>query len=244
MNDAVTWVGVAASVIAVVIAWMTYRRQSNRKALEYLVLSSQRLVNRRVSSELVVTFDGRVVSDPALSVLRLVSVGDSGIPASSFETSLTITFEGAREVVTASVAAVRPKDLPVLLKLETNRVSIEPLLLNAGDLIEVQALTDGYPREISVNARIADVRLQRRLALPYPPGSGPEGEMNAVDKFMWFVMPAVVAALLYVSIGSSDLSLAAKIAWSGLVSVLFGVLYPLRLHNLVHRRRSWRPEFD
>jgi hypothetical protein len=107
-TDIGTWTAVVVGIAAALIAWLTYRSQRGRKGLEYLVLSTQRLVDPRVAEDLDVHFDGRPVDDPSLTVLRMVSTGDRGIASETFESPLRITFEGASKVVHASVSAVRP----------------------------------------------------------------------------------------------------------------------------------------
>lgn len=236
-----TWVGVLVAVFAAIIAWATYRSQRSRRELEYLVLSTQRLVNPRVAQDLDVFFDGRAVDDPSLTVLRLVSTGVKGIPATTFETPLTITLHGATSIVSASVSAVRPEGLPVKLTTDANQAHIEPLLLNPGDFIEIQALAAGQPDRVDVEARIADVVPRRRNSLPYPPGSGPEGQMIGMDKFMWSVPELLVAALLYFFIIAAETSAIATVGWVAAVTVVFFVIYPMQVHRLVRRRRNWRP---
>lgn len=241
MADFGTWVGVLVAVLAVIIAWATYRSQRSRRELEYLVLSTQRLVNPRVAQDLDVVFDGRAVDDPSLTVLRLVSTGDKGIPATTFETPLTITLHGAISIVSASVSAVRPEGLPVKLTTDANQAHIEPLLLNPGDFIEIQALAAGQPDRIDVRARITDVVPRRRNSLPYPPGSGPEGQMTGIDKIMWSVPEFLVAAFAYFSIIDAETSAIATVGWMTAVTVVFFVIYPMQVHRLVRRRRNWRP---
>lgn len=241
MSDLAAWIGVVVAIIAVAVAWLTYRDQSSKKGLEYLVLSSRPLVSSRVASELTVSFGGRPVVEPSFTVLRLVSTGDKGIPAGSFEGPLAVNLKGAKEIVSGSVSARRPDDLPVSLQATGDRLFIEPLLLNPGDFIEVQALSDGQPEAVVVEARIADVTPRRRSQLPYPPGSGPEGQMIAMDKFMWIVPEPLAAAIAVYAVASSGLSTVAKTAWITTAVVAAGVVYPLVVRRLVKRRRAWRP---
>jgi hypothetical protein len=49
-----TWFSVAVAFVTVAIAWLTYRNQSNRKQLEYLVVSVQQLVSPRVATDLAI----------------------------------------------------------------------------------------------------------------------------------------------------------------------------------------------
>jgi hypothetical protein len=240
-TDVGTWTAVLIGIIAVSIAWLAYRSQRGRKGLEYIVLSIQRLVDPRVAQDLDVVFDGRPVDDPSLTVLRMVSTGDKGIPSETFESPLRVTLVGASRVVHASVSAKRPSDLPVALTTDSNHASIDPLLLNPGDFIEVLVLADGQPTRVALDARIADVTPKRRNSLPYPPGSGPEGQMIGQDRFFWFVLPFVLAVLAYFAIASADLRAVATIAWVVTVTLVFFVIYPMQVRRLVGRRRAWRP---
>jgi hypothetical protein len=114
-------------------------------------------------------------------------------------------------------------------------------LLNAGDFIEFQVLTAGYATQVVIGGRISDVIPQRRAALPYPPGSGREGEMLGFDKFMWWVPPYLIAALFIGVVAASPNGAAVKASWLAVIAVIFGVLYPMRVRYLVKRRRAWRP---
>jgi hypothetical protein len=129
----------------------------------------------------------------------------------------------------------------VVLTSAGNQIHIEPLLLNPGDFIEVQALAAGQPSHVSVDGRITDVLPKRRTSLPYSPGSGPEGQMVGMDKFMWSVPVLCLAALCYISISAAALSTTATIAWAVAATVFFFVIYPMQLRRLVRRRRNWRP---
>lgn len=171
----------------------------------------------------------------------MVSAGDKGIPGSAFEGPLIVSLHGAKAIVSASVSAVRPEGLPVKVRIDGNRAYIDPLLLNPGDFIEVQALAAGQPRRVNVEARIADVAPKRRESLPYPPGSGPEGQMTGFDKFMWSVPEFLIAVMLSISIGVSEMSVVAKAGWFLTVAVVFLVIYPMQVNRLVKRRRNWRP---
>ena len=241
MTEALTWVGVLVAVAALVLGWVTYRSQRNRKRLEYLVLSNQQLVSRRVASDLEVTFQGRDVPDPSLVVIRIVSTGVKGIPAATFETPIAVTLHGADEIISTSTSALKPPDLPIKLRIEGNRVIIDPLLLNAEDLIELQALAAGQVRDVTVEARIVDVEPMRRASLPYPPGTGAEGEMLGFDKFMWWGVPLLIFGLTVGLVWTTELSAIARFAWIIAAAVLFLVIYPINVKRLVRRRRIWTP---
>jgi hypothetical protein len=240
-GDIAAWTSLVVTAVGLLIAWITYLNQRGRQGLEYLVLSNQPLVNRRVAPDLDVSFRDQPVRDPSLLIVRMVSTGDKAIPASAYETPLAFALSGAQSVVTASVSATRPPDLTVQLTWERNKVFIQPLLLNVGDFIELQVLAAGRAHSIDLEVRIADVQPRRRTSLPYPPGSGPEGQMLGFDKFMWAFGPVSLFGILLAAMWTNDARPLAFAGWASAAAVLLFVLFPMRVSTLVRRRRNWRP---
>lgn len=240
IRDVPSWVGILIGVIGVALTYVSYRSQRNRKRMEFLVLSNQRLLTSRVAGDLDVAFNGETVEDPSIVVLRMVSTGDKAILKTDFHSPLAIVIKGARRIVTASVAAKRPRDLDLTMTSEGNRVVIEPTLINPEDFLEIQILASGQATHVALEGRIADVVLKRREELPYPPGSGPEGEMLGFDRFMWIVMPIVFFCLVLPLAWVNDLSLVARGGTLVGAGTLAFIAYPLQLRALVRRRRIWR----
>jgi hypothetical protein len=121
-------------------------------------------------------------------------------------------------------------------------VCIGPKLINRGDMIELQLLSAGQAPQPLVGGRVANLEITVRRGLPYPPGSGPEGEMLGFDRFVWYVfMPAGVAGAGVVIGLAGNVSSTARVLILIATAFGVGVLYPLRLRYLVRRRRLWRP---
>ena len=241
MGDPASWIAAAIGAVALVVSYLTYASQRARTRLEYVVLTSTRLLPGHLAGELEVSYGGEVLAEPALSVVRLVSTGDESIKSSDFETPLVIAFEGVRQIASATWVNSKPKDLRPALELGTDCVEVSPALINPGDGLQLQVLTAGQPTAVVVSGRIAELEIVERASLPYPPGSGGEGEMLAFDRFMWFFFtPAGVlgfAAWVAFSDGQTATSRAIVLVVAILIA---GVLYPLRVRYLVIRRRRWR----
>jgi hypothetical protein len=147
-----------------------------------------------VSGKLEVVHDGSAVPEASIIVVRVVNTGDKAIRFEDFSSELTIRLKGVREVVSALATKTRPIDLVPKLMVKDSRVLIGPLLVNPGDMVELQLLTSGLASGVVVEGRVADAVITRRGGLPYPPGTGPEGELaNTFERVFWYAMPCRTA---------------------------------------------------
>jgi hypothetical protein len=236
-----TWIAAAISATGIVVSVVLYLLQRRRLRLEYIVTTNAALLPDNVANELEVRRGGVVVDEPALCITRVVNTGDKPVRAEDFETGLVVAFEGVEQVVSATWSASRPRDLEPPIEIDGNRVVIEPRVINPGDMLELQVLSAGWPRGVSLAGRVAGLELVRRKALPYPPGSGSEGQIEGFDRFVWFgFMPAGIflAGLAFATRDGID----GVERWlTALATVVVLGLYLLLLRFLVRRRRLWRP---
>jgi hypothetical protein len=245
MADLGTWIGVGVGVAALALAWLSYRSHRDRKRIEYVVTTKAGLLPGNVRHEVeVVHLDSGVsINKPWLTIVRIVNTGDRAITANDFETKLSINLVGVRRILSATVTATRPADLEPELGFNGASIDIDPLLVNPGDAFQVQLLSDGEPSEVSITGRVADLEIVELRGLPYPPGSGDEGEMISFDKFIWWVLTPALIIVSGVVLGPlTDQSDAAKIAILGAAVLVAVVLYPMQVRYLVNRRRRWNFE--
>jgi hypothetical protein len=247
MDDAATWIVLGITAAGLVIAYVTYRVQRNRKRIEYVVTTNTGLLPGALAKDLEVTHSdsGVLVRNPALTIIRIVNTGDRAIEANDYETNLTVTLEGVDQIVSATSTATRPADLKPEIEIDGDVAGIKPVLINKEDMIQLQVLSAGKPSDVRMGGRVADVKPASR-ELPYPPGSGKEGEMVGFDWFMWSVLvPGVLLGLgLLLGPFEDDRSTEAKIAIIAGAAVVALVLYPMYVRYLVKRRRMWRPDED
>jgi len=242
INDLAAWVAAAVGLAALVVAYLTYRSQRGKLRFEYLLTTNTRLLPGRLADELRVSHNDTPVEGPSLSIVRMVNSGDRAIERGAFETHLIVQFEGAQRLASANWNAARPADLQPQMTIDGDLVRIEPTLLNPGDMLELQVLSAGQAREVSVSGRIANLKISRRARLPYPPGTGPEGEMEVGDKFVWAVVtPAGILSIGALTAFDPDHSLLERVLILAAAAILAGVLYPVVVRHLVLRRRLWRP---
>ena len=242
MADFTTWVSSLVGVATLVLAYLAYRSQRGKTRLEFVVVNTS-VAAIPASASLAVTYNGKIIPAAAVTVIRLVNTGDKAIRAEDFTSDLVMILDNVNEVVDVTVTKTRPMDLEPQLNINGVAVAVAPLLINPGDMIELQLLTSGLASSVGVEGRIANLsRISQRKGLPYPPGSGPEGEMLGFDKFVWFVFaPIGVGGLIIVSIIFAKFALSTKLITLFVVAVLVFVLYPLQVKYLVERRRMWRP---
>lgn len=242
MPDFAAWLGIAIGVVALAIAYFAYRSQRGLTRLEYAVISNSAVVPAVVRNLLNVTFQGVEVSNASVVIIRIVSTGDNPILADDFNTSLAVELRDATEIIYATVVNTRPRDLRPVLATQGNTLSIAPLLINPTDMVEVQLLVSGIATDIVLSGRIAKVHNFRQRSLPYPPGTGPEGELtNGFEKFMLFGTPVLVAALFSVGILAASVSVDIKVGTVLLAVLLSVVVMPAHARYLIRRRKLWAP---
>jgi hypothetical protein len=239
--DIVSWAGLLLGVVGVMVAYLAYRSQRGRRRLEYLVIGSFTVVPPQLSTALSVTYNRARISDAAVAILRLVNTGDRAILAAQFEASLTVRAEGSKKVVAAVPSRTRPQGLNPILSIETDGVAIAPMLLNPGDMIELQIITSGPPSRVTVSGRIADAVILQRASLPYAPGIGSEGQLTPADKLIWNVLtPVLLVGAFSGLILSTPLALAAKLSLTGGVIALSLLAGPGASRFFDRRRAMWR----
>src|SRR5665647_659487 len=159
------WIGVAGAVLGLVgIGWgiYSYWRPRRSKWLSWNYPVATRIIRvlplqRDRLHQLKVVYGEREVDNPNIIVLRIANAGREEIRADDFTRQITVAFRRskllARDVINKS-----SEDIDVTFKVDTsapNEVTVNPLLLNAGEWIEIQCVTDGPIERPPLRARIA-----------------------------------------------------------------------------------------
>jgi hypothetical protein len=239
------WVTVGLALASVLIAWITYRSQRSKTRLEYAIVASVKLLPVGVPKDLKVSLGERQISDPHVLAVRIVNTGDKSIRAASFDTDLSISLTDVREVVEVSATSSRPLDLGAEIVADGVDVKISPLLWNPGDMIQIQILSDGSPSGVAVLGRVEDLPKVSRRSLPYPPGTGAEGEMIGFDKFIWFFLDPIcdvglVALIAFGPLLGGRTYTSLQFVNAAILIALGLALYVIIARKLVLRRRMWK----
>ena len=235
-------VGAVLGAVAIYFSYISWRDRRGHAQFQYVVTTATQLVPTAWAGSLGLVHDGEAVNDPWLMIVRIVNVGDRAIKAEDYETPLKLNLGGSLGVASVNQTGQRPSDLAPPLERDGDSVLVLPTLFNPGDMIELQVLTTGQPKEVELGGRLSEVTYRRLPRLPYPPGSGPEGEMLGLDKFMALVLPVGLALGVAVAFALDKSSSTSTRIAVPIGSVLAGCLFLWRERWLVQRRAMFKPE--
>lgn len=108
--------------------------------------------------DLQITLNGEKISSPYISSFEMVNNGSKPILSSDFESPIEISGGGNVRLISAQVTATDPKEIPVKLSIESNRMVIGPFLSNPSDVISFSVITSNEPPLFKTKARIAGIR--------------------------------------------------------------------------------------
>lgn len=159
-----TWQFFAGAFVTVLVSSAVYVMQRRKKELSYGLISNTRIINLESKDRQRITlmFDGTLIADPVITVIRLFNSGNIAINRSDFGSDISIIFEDPGKVVSVEVVKRYPSDLDVALVFNTSRIELSPVLLNTGDYVDIKVLLDSPSQTFSVDARIADIKRIRQ----------------------------------------------------------------------------------
>jgi len=226
------WVSILVAIVIAIVGWYFQRK---RKGLSYQVVSKYPLVfvtesDRRVE----VIYDGQVVIEPTILILRVRNSGNEPIRLEDFDRRIQFFFGEGSEIISASAMDVTPAALDVQIEVHERSVAVEPLLLNAGDAFSIRILLENHSTMLA-SARVAGVKDFKETR-----------ERDSDAKYFGILTSLMVASLL----GLATLPEAAKAGerpWEAAVSLgigliaAIGMLYLLLLRH--YRRLARRGAF-
>jgi hypothetical protein len=158
------WIGFVSLVITVVslaAAFYFYFRPHRSKRLSWEYTSANRIIQvsktGRHQLPVKVMYGEDVVENPNLIVLRIANGGRQEIRKDDFDRPITIEFRESGLLALDVIDKSTP-NMNITFKVDTtapNKVTVNPLLLNEGDWLDLQFVTDGSIEEPSLQSRIA-----------------------------------------------------------------------------------------
>lgn len=225
------FVGAVIALIALVITFLIYWLQRQRKAIGYEVVSKNQLltVREELEGRLQVMYEGQPARDICLLVVRLTNTGNVAIATADYERPVSLSTGQSSKILSAVVTEVDPENLVVALKSEESRVVIDPVLLNSKDSITLKLLVSDFSGVILTDGRIVGVKaIERR------------GETTGYHTFLMMVFATCIAIGAYLGIGhtpeptpSPPMPLEAKIGVAIFIAGyvgLFAVMAKTRRH--------------
>lgn len=156
------FVGAILGLIAIIITWIVFRLQTQRKSLTYEIITNAPLVGMGAKKELgdsiQISYKGKNLEYPRLVELRILNSGNSSITSSDFETPIKIFFQDSSKVIDVTIVSTIPPNIGPIIKYESNCLSLEPILLNKGDEIRLKTLINSETSEINFSGRIVGVK--------------------------------------------------------------------------------------
>lgn len=166
-----TFIGATAALmiipVTVIIGWLTIRSQRRADGrLDYEVISATRLVAREASgleTRLRVTYDGDILEDPYLSLLRVINSGPKDISKEDFKGE-SYKFQFDRPVRLATITKTSHDQLTAsTVRFNGSEVYLLPTLFKQNEWLVVAVLTTGRPTLESVDFRVANIALPSEL---------------------------------------------------------------------------------
>jgi hypothetical protein len=170
------WVGLGALIVGLVGIILAIRfRPRQSKGLGWRYQSANRIIRVTPAElnklRLRVVYGERNIDDPNIIVLRILNAGHQEIREDDFDRPITIEFKES-QLLALDVIGQSSPSMEVSFKLDTsapNRVTLNPLLLNVGDWLELQFVTDGDIEQPSIGARIAGQTMEPTMVPRFRP---------------------------------------------------------------------------
>lgn len=239
VNEAPVWLSyLPIAALALVLVGEVRRVPPTR--VEAVIVRYSRLLNIPDGMSVAVTIDGRPVRNASIVVMRITNTGKTPLPAASWESSLDIELSSG-SLISARQVAARPAGLRVDITALKNKARIQPLLLNAGDVFDVQLVCEDMLSFPAAHARITNVAgIKMRRHTVYNPGNGPDGALITSNKVFYFgIFPAFFVLIAFLGVFAPAEPGVPSLAVSASITLL--VLYFGFLRLAVRRSQRWRP---
>jgi hypothetical protein len=153
-------VGLLVALAGVIVPVLLWQFDLSSKELTVKLESSTNLSPTGLANEdrVQITVAGNHVDKPTLSTIEIKSTGSRPISTADYEAPLKVSVAPPSKLVSARLARTDPLGLPAKIRVESNVILLEPLLLNPNDTLKVVVVTaDGIPT-FEPTARIAGIR--------------------------------------------------------------------------------------
>ncbi len=156
-------------IIAIVALWPQLNDFLKKKSLSYTVIESSKLLQNKgsIESQAKIIIGENTFTNPYVSYLEIENTGDIPIKKDDFEKPIFIT-TSSTNLLLYNVVDKFPNNLDVKLDNKDDTLVIEPLLLNAGDKIKIQFVSDEKP-VFDVFTRIIGIREVKKLFVKIKP---------------------------------------------------------------------------
>lgn len=231
-------------LLGVALTFLVDYLTRSEKSLSYEIISKSEIVNVQDESfsGIQILVDSTIVRNVNSSILKIYNDGDIPIRKSEFDSKIVIGLDASSRILRSNIVEKKPSNLNPLLSVTDNRITIEPLLLNADDQFILQILSEGNNDSLFVNARIAGIEsiVEKQL--------NEEEDISFAAK-VWFLIFTIAITFVYTSINTSNkISPNLKgyrfihwgeLAWSQLILFIITVLMLIAFLKIVGIEKVW-----
>ena len=156
-------------IVSIILAIGLFILQSQRKEIEYQILSSAPVINFNDSMKgrLQILLDGKPAQDVYLILVKISNSGNAPVVSSDYDRPLRLNFGKNTKILSAQIIDTTPKNLAPSFIIEEisatdgltkeMQIRFKEQLLNGGDSFTVQAFVNQYDNEISIDGRIVGI---------------------------------------------------------------------------------------
>lgn len=143
-------------VAGVGVALLIYRLQRQTKEVAFGEVSSSRLLSiaDEVAKRVTIQLDGVPVQNLHLVIFGCKNSGRVAIEPGDFVRPLQVVFHKSAVVASVEIGRQNPKNLGATVSLSSNRVTLDPLLLNVGEYCEIKVLLAGPIVKSELDGRV------------------------------------------------------------------------------------------
>jgi hypothetical protein len=151
--------GLAVAVGTSAVTFVLWLRGRQQRAIGYRISTSTLVsVRQEARDQITVLYAGDPVRDVRLLSARISCTGNVPVEASDFARPLEILVGDAARILSAECVRAVPRDLDPTLNVTKTRITIDPLLLNPGDSLEITAFVSNLTDDVSLIGRVNGVR--------------------------------------------------------------------------------------
>jgi hypothetical protein len=147
------------ALVAIVIPFVIYLLQRQKKALSYSLVSTTHLLtdHEEFEGKLQVLYEGQPTQNISLLILKFINSGNVPIASNDYERQVSILLGENSKILSAVVIEMEPKNLDAEAIIDDNRIKIKEILLNPKDAITLKILVSNFDN-FSIDGRIIGVK--------------------------------------------------------------------------------------
>lgn len=165
MRNAWETAGAFIGLLAILVSYVLYRLQQQRKELAFGVIQNFPLltVSEVVEGRIQIQFDSQRISNLRALIIGLKNSGTSPITVEDFSAPFKIMLGEGVSLLSAEITKQYPENLDAQVVRSSEALELSPVLLNPGDWILIKVLTTGRNVRVKPVSRIVGISNHKEL---------------------------------------------------------------------------------